>query len=87
MHFPVNMNVSVWRLAALTLAFALYLVTPCSADLVDDLQPLDGYVVMARDNEFIIDLDSQDGVAVGDREQDTPGRGSSQPQIRFKGSR
>lgn len=66
MHFPVNMKVSVWRLAGLALAFTFYLVMPCSADLIDDLQPLDGYVVMARDNEFIIDLDGQDGVAVGD---------------------
>ncbi len=60
------MKVSLWRLPSLTLAVILYLVTPCSADLIDDLQPLDGYVVMARDKEFIIDLDGEDGIAVGD---------------------
>ncbi|HKJ65106.1 MAG TPA: hypothetical protein VJ969_06865, partial [Desulfopila sp.] len=31
-----------------------------------DLQPHDGYVVLARDNEFIIDQDKTTGIAVGD---------------------
>ena len=36
------------------------------ADIIEDFKPIDGYVVLAEDNNFIIDLDGEDGIAIGD---------------------
>ncbi len=44
----------------------LFFSTPCFADIIKDLKPIDGYVVMAGDDGFIIDLDEDDGIGVGD---------------------
>ncbi len=44
----------------------LFLSSPGYADIASDLKPIDGYVVKAGENEFIIDLDEKHGIEVGD---------------------
>lgn len=58
-------------LKAMTVAFITMLWTANSwatltEQLQNDFSPVDGYVVMAAGNEYIIDLDSSQGVASGD---------------------
>ena len=48
------------------IGFCFCLASSCYADIADDLKPIDGYVVKAGENEFIIDLDGKHGIEVGD---------------------
>jgi hypothetical protein len=42
------------------------LASSCYADIANDLKPIDGYVVKAGENEFVIDLDATHGIEAGD---------------------
>jgi hypothetical protein len=55
-----------WQLITIMLSVFFYFATPCAADIADDLKPIDGYVVKAGENGFVIDLDGGQGIAIGD---------------------
>lgn len=54
------------KIIVLVLGVVFFLYNPSSADILNDLQPVNGYVVKAGNEEIIIDLDTSDGIAVGD---------------------
>jgi hypothetical protein len=60
--FDRNLTTVVIGLFGLCFCLASF----CYADIANDLKPLDGYVVKAGENEFIIDLDGKHGIEVGD---------------------
>lgn len=66
MKYRARSKLSFWRWSVLILSVLLLFTLPCFADITEDLKPLDGYVVMVRDGEVIIDLDGQRGIAPGD---------------------
>jgi hypothetical protein len=69
MRFHAEVKVSDWKLIGVIsgmFCVLFYFSTPCEADITDDLKPVAGYVVMAGENECIIDLDAEHGIAVGD---------------------
>ena len=55
-----------WQRIVVVLSALFIFAAPCFGDIIKDLKPIDGYVVMAGEKGFIIDLDGEDGVAVGD---------------------
>jgi hypothetical protein len=58
-------KVSIWLAALLLMAVG---TAPAGTleDMVEDLQPVPGYVVLPVQNEYLIDLDATSGLAVGD---------------------
>lgn len=57
-------NLTAVAMGLFILCFCL--VSSSYADIANDLKPIDGYVVKAGENEFIIDLDGKNGIKVGD---------------------
>ncbi|MGB3209141.1 MAG: hypothetical protein WBB19_00405 [Desulforhopalus sp.] len=69
MSFTSKKNSFFGKILLVAWGMGCLLSTPCSAaidNITDDLKPLDGYVVTTKNDEFIIDLDAKQGVAVGD---------------------
>lgn len=66
MEFFAKMKIANGKLFTALLSVFLYLPVPCTADIVTDLKPIDGWVVKAGQEEVIIDLAAKDGVQVGD---------------------
>ncbi len=66
MNFFAGVIVLDWKPIAVMLGIFLCFIPPCYADITNDLKPIDGYVVKAGEDGFIIDLDAGQGVAAGD---------------------
>ena len=59
-------KVSVWLVALLLVAVRKCTSAGTLEDLVGDLQPVPGYVVLPVQDEYLIDLDAVKGLVVGD---------------------
>ncbi len=62
-------RISVWTQVIMLLGIFLFISNPTIAAITsikEDLKPLNGYVVMAKNDKYIIDLDAKSGIAIGD---------------------
>jgi len=66
MEFFAKMKIANGKLITALLSVFLCLPVPCTADIVTDFKPIDGWVVKVGQNEVIIDLDAKNGVHLGD---------------------
>ena len=79
-------KVSIWLMALLLVAVG---TAPAGTleDLVGDLQPVPGYVVLPVQDEYLIDLDATQGPGSGGSFQRDPTRGKDHPSGDRKGHR